>query len=1089
MALLTPTPVDANAVDMIEVTEITKTGAKVTVTLGGGADSGLVYWRYRTTTPEGQWLGNDRVSVINGVAVFTLTSLIPGTEYEVQVSPDSTFPPTDSLSKSFATLAPDPFASGVSVENVTQTEATVHVTIAHPGPEPMTVYVRYRTDDSQPWSDPPVTTIATDDTATTKLSDLAPGVDYDVEASLGIGFIAGETVATTFTTLLPRVFGVRVDDVTTSGATVNVSIAEPGSRENTVHVRYRVSTSTSWDTLPSRSVAGETALYDLSGLSPGAGYEVEASLDSAFTTDVKSANFTTRSLPRIGSVNMADVGETSASAIISIIDGDGTILTIYLRYRDTSLGAWSGTQTGTSVTDTANIPLAGLTPYTEYEVEVSLESGFSEVVSAAFTTAEVRVVVSSLSFEHVTRDTATVTVGIANPGSLATVYLHYRQQGMRAWSAPETRATSYDSVRFTLTGLETDTVYEMEASLAPDFPASDTLYAAFTTAPPAGISGVRVDGLTHTGARVIVDLEDPRDRATVHLRYRARGTVAWSGPESRVTSSGGARFVLTDLIADTDYEVEATTDPNFPARNTAYETFSTAPAPAISSVRVSGVSDIGATVTVNIRGRQPGTRVFHRHRASGDQTWSIPEVRTTSTASARFTLSGLTADTEYEVEASLDGDFSVPVSKAFTTAAKGPTVSGFIGGSITPTTAEVTVNINDPQDRMTVYLRHRVWGSSAWSDPETHTASTTDATFELMGLTPGATYEIEASMDRSFSGADTVSAILTTTSVAKVSAVNVDVVTQTEARVTVSISHAEEMTRTLHLRYRELSDGDWTQSQIEVDTANAEVALSGLVPDTDYEVQASLDGSFPTVDTQSLAFRTLIAETEEPPPVSPIAVVSPKVLSFTVTEGVDNIQSAPLGIWNSLHSATMEFFLNEDIGWLSVDPGAGSSLHPEDAFAAVVKVDASGLGVGGYSGDIRVQGNAENLPMSIPVTLTVSEPSPTPEPPLIPAPASSPTPVPVPTLAPIPTAVPALAPSAPATPTHTPAPTLTPGPAQTALSTPTPGSTATPLIPPSPTPPAEEEEAETDLTLTLITVTLILMLVFVVGFFVYRKKT
>ena len=118
-----PLPALANGDDwgMVEVSEVTKTGAKVTITFVDDTATGSVHWRFRTTMPDGQWLPlpPDRVTVFGGISVFSMARLSPGTEYELQLSLDGTFPQSDILSKNFTTLPPDPSVSEVTVENVT----------------------------------------------------------------------------------------------------------------------------------------------------------------------------------------------------------------------------------------------------------------------------------------------------------------------------------------------------------------------------------------------------------------------------------------------------------------------------------------------------------------------------------------------------------------------------------------------------------------------------------------------------------------------------------------------------------------------------------------------------------------------------------------------------------------------------------------------------------------------------------------------------------------------------------------------------------------------------------------------------------
>ena len=855
-----PLPALANGDDwgMVEVSEVTKTGAKVKITFVDDTASGLLHWRFRITMPEGQWLPlpPDPVSVFGGLSVFSIARLSPGTEYELQVSLDGTFLESDILSKNFTTLPPDPSVSEVIVENVTLTEGTVVITISNPGISSKTAFVRYRTDDSKPWSKPPITITTATGTAMKKLSGLTPGTRYEVEASLGDGFLTAETASTTFITLLPRVSSVSFEDVTTSEATLKVTIAEPGPGENKVHLRYSIvpTTQASWIIPTPKSVVGDATAFPLTGLAPNSEYEVQVSLDSEFTSEVKSATFTTAAPSSIGSVNMADVEQTSASAIVSIFDSDGTAVTVHLRFRETPSGAWIVIQPETTTTETAEFTLSGLTPDIQYEVEVSPDRSFSNPLSTTFTTQDARPIVSGLTTEDVARTTAGVTVNIANPESRTTVYLHYRAQGAGAWIGPVGRTTSPATVGFTLTGLTPDTIYELEASLDDNFPARETLYATFITEPPVKVSGVSVGSRTHTGVTVTVSTDDRQDRTSVYLRYRSYEQVAWTGPETRTASSGAASFTLSGLMPDREYEIEASTDRYFPAAHTVYGTFSTSPAPRISLVSVGNITDTKATVTANISRPQPRMTVYLRYRTQGTATWNAPEARITSSSPLRLTLMDLMPVTQYEVEASLDSDFSDSMSKTFTTAAKGPTVSGFGGGPMTPTVAKVIVNITDAQGGMMVYLRHRIWGSVTWNNPETRTTFTTSASFDLKQLTPGTTYEIEASLDRGFPAASTIYGTFSTSPAHRISLLSVGSITDTKVTVTANISRPQPR-MTVYLRYRAQGAATWNGPEARTTSSSPlRLTLMDLMPATQYEVEASLDNDFS--DFMSKTFTT-----------------------------------------------------------------------------------------------------------------------------------------------------------------------------------------------------------------------------------------
>ena len=252
----------------VEITNISTSDATVTVSLSEGAEGSILHLHLRSAS-GGPWFGEDRLSIVEGQAQKKLTGLKAGTTYEIQVSLDGTFPPSDSLSKTFVTLPPLPFISDVKIEDVTRSRASIVVSIAYPGTESNTVYVRYRTDDSIPWSEPLIIQ-TTMPTVEVTLGCLSPGTGYKVEASLEEGFTAEQTASVSFTTLHPRVSNVSIGSMTSSQATVTVSIEDSGQEANVVYLRYGVSTNaeTVWTMMPEKSVIGDSTIFELTGLAP-----------------------------------------------------------------------------------------------------------------------------------------------------------------------------------------------------------------------------------------------------------------------------------------------------------------------------------------------------------------------------------------------------------------------------------------------------------------------------------------------------------------------------------------------------------------------------------------------------------------------------------------------------------------------------------------------------------------------------------------------------------------------------------------------------------------------------------------------------
>jgi len=102
----------------------------------------------------------------------------------------------------------------------------------------------------------------------------------------------------------------------------------------------------------------------------------------------------------------------------------------------------------------------------------------------------------------------------------------------------------------------------------------------------------------------------------------------------------------------------------------------------------------------------------------------------------------------------------------------------------------------------------------------------------------------------------------------------------------------------------------------------------------------------------------------------PAISVSPTSLSFTTTDG-ENPADQTLEVWNS-GSATLNWTLTDDAGWLSESPTSGNSTGVNDKTSVTVSVDVTGLGVGDYSGTITITApGATNTPQSVSVSLHI----------------------------------------------------------------------------------------------------------------------
>jgi len=132
---------------------------------------------------------------------------------------------------------------------------------------------------------------------------------------------------------------------------------------------------------------------------------------------------------------------------------------------------------------------------------------------------------------------------------------------------------------------------------------------------------------------------------------------------------------------------------------------------------------------------------------------------------------------------------------------------------------------------------------------------------------------------------------------------------------------------------------------------------------------------------------------------------SPTSLGFSATEGESNPPSRSLSIWNSAPDpgAMAWSVTDNNVPWLSLSPTSGTSYGEHDT--VTVSVNIVGLSAGSYSATITITAaGATNTPRTVPVSLTIYEPTATPTqgPPVTPigpvvtptiAPGVTPTPV------------------------------------------------------------------------------------------------
>ena len=554
-----------------------------------------------------------------------------------------------------------PSVDTVSADNVTNTGATVTVTLANAGTSPITVYARFFVGDTLEYF--PGSESTTTGTAEFNLNVLVGGTTYHIEASLDSTFETG-VIRESFTTLPAdyTITGVTIGSITDTSAVAAITSTGLGVVNKYVTLRIREVGTTSWDRLVSINFSPLSIDVDLEDLTPGTEYELHLSTDEAYLGGQNLyVRFTTLKA-RVSEIAVnGNAYQTSVRLDVTILDPDGLKQYIFLRYRATPSGGWTYFRSHSS-TDQGDGVLFGLTSATDYEVEASIDFSFpaGETASTTFTTLDPDI--DQVAVDDVDQTSATVTVAIGAPnGQSQTAYVQYREQGTQTWMDAANVVTRGAEGTTPLTGLTSGTEYDVQASLDDTFPAGETESAQFTTLPPI-VSDVQVNNVTQTTAEVTVTITEPNGQPQViNVVYGGR---IYDSPatERTVTSSSSsdtATITLTGLVTGAAYYVYASFDDRFPAATSAGTDFDTDPPdPGLVSIAVGTVTTTYAEIRMAVENPQSGTRMSLRYReTTPNATWS-----TTLTSGAGRTdwymrFNFLSADTEYKAQLSIDPAF------------------------------------------------------------------------------------------------------------------------------------------------------------------------------------------------------------------------------------------------------------------------------------------------------------------------------------------------------------------------------------------------------------------------------------------------
>ena len=758
------------------------------------------------------------------------------------------------------------------------------------------------------------------------ITGLTNGVGYDVQLRAVNAAGAGPWSDSATGTPQAKAGPPSIDSLTPGSRSLVVAWSAPDSDGGAVITSYDVryirsdapdKTDGNWAVEEGIWSSG-TLRYTLSGLTGGAEHDVQVRAVNAAGVGSWSATVSGRpqTVPGPPAVDSLTAGHRSLTVAWSApaSDGGAEVTSYDLRYirsdaTDKSDANWTVRD---SIWSSGNLgyTLGSLSNGVEYDVQVRGVNSVGEGSWSASATGRPQTPPEATPTVTVP-GAPTSVLAAAGDGSLSVTWSPPHRDGgadITSYDLRYTRSDAQDksdanwtvrdgvwnsgSLSYTLGSLTNGVGYDVQlraTNSAGSGPWSGSAAGTPATAPPPPPETTTPGAPTISavtagdGTLTVSWTAPPYDGGSAISGYRVQwksGSDQFESTRERVVGATPLAYVITGLTNGTEYEVRvAATNINGDGSPSAVSsgTPTEAVVPTISGVGIDSESitqsEAVAIVSIANTDEESPTTVYLRHRSVAPAgEWHSTQTGSTTTGSLEFDLSDLSPGAEYEVQASLDAAFpaEASVSVTFTTASVESTVPGVpVGLVVTTGDGELTVSWSAPEDGGSAIVEYRVeWKSGDEEYDADREAIVRALSHTITGLTNGTTYDVRVTAVN-INGSGTAaegSGTPTESAVTVISGIRVtaDAVETTTATVTVSVVNSDGQTRTIRLRYRVAvaegeTENEWIVGPAAETTSDGEVEieLSGLNDGTEYEVQASFDGSFPEGTSPGTTFTTL----------------------------------------------------------------------------------------------------------------------------------------------------------------------------------------------------------------------------------------
>ena len=410
--------------------------------------------------------------------------------------------------------------------------------------------------------------------------------------------------------------------------------------------------------------------------------------------------------------------------------------------------------------------IPNLTAGTTYSVRVRAENGAGGAWSSSVNGVPVSgPQVTTIDIESNNNSIATIRIYLANPDATQQTVYYCIIPTDRTCSGTEIQNTNtyspHTSAFLISRNLAENTTFIVSASLDADM-ATNVKTARFTTLGPPDKLRLNVspaDGELYVTWSVDLNGGAPQGQTLMwKLATATSFTDDIVGP-----ANDARRYTITDLngtplVNGTDYTVQISVQNEYGTATSDEVTRAPAPGPTVSDIASSNIEQTSATATVTVINLNLGNETVtahlrHRVQGSTDDDWSEPVThsvsRSSSTRTVNFNLSGLTGNTNYDVQAlvtegSESADWDQSAQQTLMTAPSPPhapevTVQHADGELVVSWTAPD----NDGGSPVTGYVVQWKSGTQSYSTSRQETTDETGTTVIIPDLTNGTEYTVQ----------------------------------------------------------------------------------------------------------------------------------------------------------------------------------------------------------------------------------------------------------------------------------------------------------------------------------------------------------